>query len=54
MRALARVTARSLTRRRASSAAATTFIEPPPFEQPAKDALGPFEDVDPLLSLIHI
>ena len=37
MRALARVTTRSLTRR-ASSAAATTYVEPPPFEQPAKDA----------------
>ena len=48
MRALARVTARSLTRRRASSAAATTFIEPPPFEQPAKDALGSFDDADVL------
>ena len=46
-RALARVTTRSL-RRRASSAAATAFIEPPPFEPPAKDALGPFADTDAL------
>ena len=46
-RALARVATRSL-RRRASSAAATTYIEPPPFEPPAKDALGPFEDTDVL------
>ena len=48
MRALTRAARALTTHRRASSAAATTYVDPPPFEPPAKDALGPFDDADVL------